>query len=263
MLLSIDVELSYRCLSPCNILLQVETAKTDHQQILKERIQVVPDQPLERNVAGDGIGERIWVQVENRFQCTYQARVQLSRPALPLSELAPSQLKNIGSDAIKYLMSSRYCHLERFEAFATEQFKGLSGGELVIAACDWIKQEFTYNAGTSNALTTAYDAFVSRQGVCRDYAHVLISILRASTIPARMVSAYSPGATPPDFHAVVEAYLDGSWYLVDPTGMATADELAIIGVGRDAADISFLTSYGPLELLHQSVRVMKINNIKQ
>jgi transglutaminase-like putative cysteine protease len=77
-----------------------------------------------------------------------------------------------------------------------------------------------------------------------------------------MVSAYAPNVSPPDFHALVEVYLDGSWHLVDPTGMTNADEVAIIGVGRDAADISFLTSFGFLELVKQTVSVKLLDESK-
>jgi transglutaminase-like putative cysteine protease len=91
--------------------------------------------------------------------------------------------------------------------------------------------------------------------VCRDYAHVLISLARAAAIPARFVSAYAPNVKPQDFHAVAEVYLDGAWHLVDPTGMARADEIVRIGVGLDAAEVSFLSSFGPMTLFSQTVGV--------
>ena len=63
---------------------------------------------------------------------------------------------------------------------------------------------------------------------------------------------------PQDFHAVAEVYLEGQWHLVDPTGMAKASEIARIGVGRDAADVSFMTSYGSMSLKKQAVNVSRI-----
>src|SRR5690606_22062858 len=120
---------------------------------------------------------------------------------------------------------------------------------------NWIAVKFRYVPVSSNAQTSALDTFVLRQGVCRDFAQVLITLARASTIPARMVSAYAPFVSPPDFHAVAEVYLDGQWHLVDPTGMASAENLAVIGVGLDSANIAFLTSYGQIDLIEQSVQV--------
>jgi transglutaminase-like putative cysteine protease len=97
--------------------------------------------------------------------------------------------------------------------------------------------------------------------VCRDYAHVLIVLARAAAIPARYVSGYAPQVDPQDFHAVAEVFLGdskgpgGSWHLVDATGMARAGEIAKIGIGRDAADVSFLTSFGTIEMVTQEVEV--------
>jgi transglutaminase-like putative cysteine protease len=92
----------------------------------------------------------------------------------------------------------------------------------------------------------------------RDFAHVLITMARASTIPARFVSVYAPDVDPPDFHAVAEVYLDEAWHLVDPTGMAGPDTIARIGVGADAADVAFMSSFGMMTLREQTVSVIRV-----
>ena len=255
MLLSIDVKLLYRCEGTCDALLQLEAAKTDYQTVVEEQLNILPEQKPSRMSAHEKIGERIWIKINNKFECNYHAKVRLGRPLANLNDLQQSQLAEISDSTVKYLLPSRYCHLEKFEGLIPSHFADLSGGKLVSAMSKWIETEFTYLAGASDALTTAHDTMTSRQGVCRDYAHVLIAMLRINGIPARMVSAYAPNVSPPDFHALVEVYLDAEWHLVDPTGMSKANEVAIIGVGRDAADISFLTSYGFLHLEKQSVIV--------
>ncbi len=136
-------------------------------------------------------------------------------------------------------------------------FPGLTGGALVAALHDWIVQNLSYVPGVSDAATTATDTFLSRKGVCRDYAHVLIAMARAAGIPARIASVYAPDVTPQDFHAVADIFLDGGWYLVDATGMARADEMVRIGVGLDAAEISFMTAYAPAQLISQQVTVTR------
>lgn len=261
MLLSIEIDLEYRCENACDFLLQIEVAQCLNQNILKSNFEITPNQPIIYSDGDESIGKRIWLHVEDKFRCTYIAEVEINRDIVSLENIKQSALKETHSDAIKYLMPSRYCHLEKFENSIPKQFSNLNGGKLVASLCDWMKIEFTYLAGVSDANTTAYDTLINKQGVCRDYAHVLISMLRASAIPARMVSAYSPNVRPPDFHALVEVYLDGKWYLVDPTGMTTADEVAIIGIGRDAADISFLTAYGFLTMINQYVSVNIIENV--
>jgi transglutaminase-like putative cysteine protease len=124
-----------------------------------------------------------------------------------------------------------------------------------MAIRDWIAGHLSYVPGSSHAGTTAIDTFHGGEGICRDYAHLMITLARAADIPARIASVYAPGVTPPDFHAVAEVYLGGAWHLVDATGMATAGDMAIIGVGRDIGDVAFLTAFGPLVMNGQSVAV--------
>jgi transglutaminase-like putative cysteine protease len=91
--------------------------------------------------------------------------------------------------------------------------------------------------------------------VCRDYAQLLVALVRAAAIPARIASVYAPHVDPPDFHAVAEVFLDGTWHMVDATGMAKAAEMVKIGVGRDAADIPFLVAFGTATMNRQTVSV--------
>ena len=88
------------------------------------------------------------------------------------------------------------------------------------------------------------DTHLARAGVCRDYAHLTIALLRARDVPARLVSVYAPGLRPMDFHAVVEALVDGRWVVVDPTGLAPRASMLRLATGRDAADTAFLSTYG-------------------
>jgi transglutaminase-like putative cysteine protease len=99
-------------------------------------------------------------------------------------------------------------------------------------------------AGASRPVDTAVDTLLTGQGVCRDYAHLTITLLRALEIPARLAAVYAPGLSPMDFHAVVEADIDGTWCVVDPTRLAPTSSLVRICSGRDAADTAFLTTLG-------------------
>ena len=124
-----------------------------------------------------------------------------------------------------------------------------------MAMRDWIESHMNYVPGASTSATTALDTFVRREGICRDYAHLLIGFARAAGIPARIASVYALGVKPQDFHAVAEVFLGGEWHLVDATGMASEGAMAKIGIGRDAADVSFLTAFGPMTMNAQSVWV--------
>ena len=85
----------------------------------------------------------------------------------------------------------------------------------------------------------------------------MVALCRAAQIPARIASVFAPGVEPPDFHAVAEVYLEGTWHLIDPTGMAEADEMALIAVGRDAVDVAFLTTVTATELQTQTVKAIR------
>jgi len=82
---------------------------------------------------------------------------------------------------------------------------------------------------------------LARQGVCRDYAHLVVALLRALDVPARLVSVYAPGLDPMDFHAVAEAFVDGQWRVVDATTLAPRQAFLRIATGRDAADTAFMS----------------------
>ena len=253
----IKVDLTYDVPQRTTVLLQLR-AMTDPWQIVTEEELSLPTDCQWRDIAGEeGIGNRIWAEIDNRLELSYTATVTVDRPRPDIAALSATPLYQLNAPDVKFLMASRYCRATGFEDFL-QDYAHLSGGAKVKAMSDWITANFTYDNGASDAETTARDTFASRRGVCRDFAHVLIALCRCSAIPARMAAVYSADVTPPDFHAVAEVYLDGGWHLVDPSGMTTADRMVLTGVGRDAADISFLTGFGALKFVAQSVEVTEI-----
>ncbi|AML52964.1 transglutaminase-like domain-containing protein [Falsihalocynthiibacter arcticus] len=256
--LLVKVHLVYSADQPSDILLQIEAAQGNDQVLLDAMLDFT--EPTETFVVAgeENIGVRRWLKVDGQFDCTYVASVDVVRVDDDLADCAQAKLSSLPSDVTKFLMPSRYCHPEDFFAFTADQFEHLSGGAVIKAMSNWINTHFKYDTDVSNAATSASQSFELRAGVCRDFAHVLIAMARAVGIPARIVSAYAPDVSPQDFHAVTEVYLENRWQLIDSTGMARASEIVRIGVGRDAADVSFLTSYGALSLKKQTVEVSRI-----
>ncbi|MCR5227181.1 MAG: transglutaminase family protein [Eubacterium sp.] len=96
-------------------------------------------------------------------------------------------------------------------------------------------EKMTYEKGCTEVDTTAEEAFINKKGVCQDYAHIYISLLRYFSIPARYVCGLIVGEG--QSHAWVEAVCDGSFIAFDPTHNRTiTDEYLKLGVGRDATD---------------------------
>jgi transglutaminase-like putative cysteine protease len=149
------------------------------------------------------------------------------------------------SDLITYLRPSRYAESDRLGAVAQAEFAGITGAaDLLAAVSSWVGSRLDYVPGSSAPTDGAVDTLLQRQGVCRDYAHLVIALLRGLDVPARLAAVYAPGLDPMDFHAVTEAVVDGQWRVVDATLLAPRSSLVRIATGRDAADTAFLSTYG-------------------
>ncbi|MEZ5742705.1 MAG: transglutaminase family protein [Sphingomonadaceae bacterium] len=258
MKLSILTQLEYYLPETTDLLLQLEAAMIPEQPVEHAHIDLPPAEHFARLPGHDEIGDRIWLRLQGTLNVRYEARVSVERITSDIAALRKVPPHLLPAETIEYLMPSRYCASDEFQALVEADFGRFEGGERIVAMRDWIKDKIRYAPGSSNSATDALQTYVSRCGVCRDFAHVLICMARASAIPARFASVYGLGVEPQDFHAVAEVFLDGAWHLVDATGMAKSEEMAKIGVGRDAADVSFLTSYGDAFMQSQSIRVSAI-----
>lgn len=164
-------------------------------------------------------------------------------------------------DLLVSQLPSRYAESDSLSATAHAQFAGVSEPDDVLkAVSSWVGTHLSYVPGSSLPTDGAVRTLLSRQGVCRDYAHLTIAFLRALGIPARMVAVYAPGLDPMDFHAVAEAWIDGVWRVVDATTLAPRSSLVRIATGRDAVDTAFLTVLsGRTEL--QSIEVSAVADV--
>ena len=255
--IDIDVVMDYQlsCVEP--VLLTLEAARTDGQTVLDTLLEV-EGATLQWINAEGMVGQRVWAFVtSDRLTMRYRASVEVTRSCTALDSLAATPFHALPSEVMTYLRPSRFCQSDLFTDFVAEAFGHLSGGMKIAAMRDWIMAEITYVSGSSNPATTATDTFGAREGVCRDYAHLMCSLARAANIPARYASVYGVDVDPPDFHAVAEVWLDGSWHLVDATGMGTAEGLVLIGSGRDACDVAFMENENGAQPLNQIIRVSR------
>lgn len=168
------------------------------------------------------------------LQVRYEAVVDGPTPALRTTDL----------ETITYLRPSRYCQSDELFTRARRQFQGLAGADLIAAVDAFVATRTAYTLGSSQGTDSAVTTLKTGRGVCRDYAHLVIALLRAMDVPARYVACYAPGLDPMDFHAVAEAYHDGRWYVIDATRLADRRSLVRIATGRDAADCAFMSFYG-------------------
>jgi transglutaminase-like putative cysteine protease len=260
MKLQITATLDYDIPQPADLLLQVEAAIIPEQFIVEAHIALPPTEHFARLAGHDTIGDRLWLRMQGELKVRYTATVEVNRLTADIAQLHAVPPHLLPTETVDYMLPSRFCPSDKFQEIVGGLFGNTEGGARVTAIRDWIQQNLTYESGVSDASTDAMGTYEARKGVCRDFAHLMVSMTRASAIPARFVAVYGLGVEPQDFHAVAEVFLDNTWYMVDATGMSTPDAMAKIGVGRDAADVSFLTSYGKAFMKSQSVEVTQLQD---
>lgn len=256
---TVEAVLEYQVKVATHFCFNIEAANWPTQTIVSERLAVSSGVDL-RKFVDEGSGNRFF-----RFDAgpgpllvNYQADVEVHSQHIDenLPEVPVGQLP----DAIfHYLMPTRYCESDLMAPVAQELFGNAPPGiSRVRTVVKWIHENVAYRPGSTRSTTTAHEVFEQRAGVCRDFAHLGITLCRALNIPARIVVGYVWFDEPPqDFHAIFEAWIGGRWVLFDPTGMAPVDRLVRIGTGRDAKDVAFSTFFGAVEMTRMAIRVLE------
>ncbi len=156
----------------------------------------------------------------------------------------PEVTAELDAEQFTYLRQSRYCPSDRMTGLAAYEFEKAGTGLGLLTAVDqWVGDRLSYEEGSSGPTDSAVDTLLAGQGVCRDFAHLAITVFRSLAVPARLVAVYAPGLSPMEFHAVAEAHIDGRWWVIDPTGLAPRQSLVRVATGRDAADTAFVTVF--------------------
>lgn len=160
----------------------------------------------------------------------------------------PTWPEQLPDAALVFLLPSRYCPSDRLRPLAAEVVAGARlGYDQVDAIRAWIREHIEYRYGVSNESTSALETIQDGAGVCRDFAHIGVSLCRALHIPARMVVGYLWGLEPMDLHAWFEAFIAGRWYTFDATQAEPRGGRITLAYGRDAADVALITELGEIK----------------
>ena len=161
-------------------------------------------------------------------------------------------IEDLPSNALEFLLGSRYCETDRMLDLAWNLFKDTPPGwARVQAVCDYVHNHITFGYDHGRPTRTATQALNEGRGVCRDYAHLAIAFCRCLNIPARYCTGYISDIgtplphAPGDFGAWIEVYLGGRWHLFDPRNNVPRIGRILMAHGRDAADVALTTSFGP------------------
>lgn len=265
--LELFTELGYEVSAPgADFIFNIQAARTARQNVLSESL--VLNQPVQSSEYTDPATLSRFLRLRAQpgwFLLSYTAVVELTH-----FEAQPGQLPELSSlavpgEVLPYLVPSRYCQSDRLLNLASQEFGHLPlGYSRARAICDWVHNHVAFQGNTSNSNTSALDTLVERVGVCRDFAHLMIALCRASNLPARIASGMDYGADPAlgpqDFHAYVEVFLGDRWYMFDPSGTAIPMGFVRFATGRDAADIAFATIYGGVSAAQPVISIRAVAN---
>ena len=243
-------EIAYNCAQSTPMILQVSVHPSRQADLISwDGLQISPAIPA--NTYHDTFGNfchvirapagRLTLSTDFLAQDSGKLdEVVLGAMALPLEQLPV--------DALIFLLGSRYCETDRLSDFAWSTFGHLpKGWPLVQAICNFAHERIKFGYEYASSSKTAFDAFTEGRGVCRDYAHLAITLCRCMNIPARYCTGYlgDMGTQPPygpgDFAAWFEAYLGGSWHIFYPRNNVPRIGRVLMARGRDATDVAMVT----------------------
>ncbi|NPC55230.1 transglutaminase-like domain-containing protein [Caenimonas soli] len=256
---TVETVLEYEVTGPTHFCFNIEAAHWPTQKIVSERLAVSSGVAL--HAYTDGVSGNRFFRFDappGPLLVNYKADVEVYSEHVD-EHLPETPVSQVPDEIFHYLMPTRYCESDVLCSAAQQLFgKETPGIGRVRDIVNWIHDSIAYRPGSTNSTTTAQEVFVQRAGVCRDFAHLGITMCRALNIPARIVVGYVWFDEPPqDFHATFEAWIGGRWVLFDPSGMAPVDRLVRIGTGRDAKDVAFSTFFGSVEMTRKDISVLE------
>lgn len=171
-------------------------------------------------------------------------------------EAIQHRIEDLPSDALVYLLPSRYCESDLLSDEAWRLFGNTEPGwARAQAIVEFVHNHITFGYAHSSPTRTASQSYSEARGVCRDFAHLAVTFCRAMNIPARYCTGYvsdigqPPPYPPMDFAAWMEVYLGGRWHTLDPRNLTPRIGRILIAQGRDAADVPLTHTFGPNNLV--------------
>ncbi len=246
MWISTSCEFSFEISVPTPFILMLRARRGPDQWVAREEYDVLPSVPVSEFTDPYGnVCQRLIAQ-PGPFALFCSAEVMVpdqiaQAPGAPFIEI-----QHLPTEALSYLLPSRYCESDRLYALASDiTWNCLPGYDQVAAVEHWLRTNIRYEPGTSPVPVSAIEVRQRSSGVCRDLSHLGIALCRALSIPARLVVGYLHQLEPMDMHAWFEAYVGGQWYTFDATQSGRKGGYVAVGYGRDAADVAIYNQYGP------------------
>jgi transglutaminase-like putative cysteine protease len=248
--LEYTVDLHYEVLGDADFVFSIHAAQTGQQRVLHEAVVVEP--AVAWRVDTEPIAGNRLLRLATgtgALDVHYAASVEVAHHVAEPDRVVAGGIADLPADVLPFLRPSRYCQSDHVQSLAWREFGDMAPGYAQVdAVCRHVRSRVEFRIGSSTPATSALDTLERGCGVCRDFVHATITLLRALNYPARFATGVDYGAPhdlgPPDFHSYVEAWIGDRWWLFDPTGLTPLAGLIRIGTGRDAADVAFATMFG-------------------
>jgi transglutaminase-like putative cysteine protease len=250
-------EIAYECPQPTPMIVMLSVHPSRASDLITpDRLRLEP--AVAANAYHDGFGNICQVIHAPAGRITMAAEFLINDSGAP-DDVAPDApqhaLEKLPVETLVYLLGSRYCETDRFIKVAWSKFGDVAKGwPLVQSICDYVHERMEFGYEHANPTKTAWHAHAEGRGVCRDFAHLAITLCRCMNIPARYCTGYlgdigvPPEETPMDFSAWFEVYLGNRWYTFDARHNTPRIGRILMARGRDATDVAISTSFGPCTL---------------
>jgi transglutaminase-like putative cysteine protease len=260
-------DIAFQCFqeTPMLLMLSIESARM--RDLLSEhRIQFSPNIPSRDYV--DTFGNTCTRIVAPAGLIEIRSDFRIADSGLP-DEVAPDarqlEVRDLPDEVLVFLLGSRYCDTEKLSNLAWSLFGGVAPGwQRVQAICDYAHDRICFHYLHARCDRTASEGHEERIGVCRDFAHLAVTLCRCMNIPARYCTGYlgeigvPPNPAPMDFSAWFEVYLDGRWFTFDARHNHPRIGRIVMARGRDAADVAISTNFGAVQLARFSVTTSEV-----
>jgi transglutaminase-like putative cysteine protease len=257
MLIEAGYDIAFECPAKTPMLLQLSVHPSRDADLLTPD-NIKSDPPLAMRSYIDHFGNRVTrveapaglITFSNRFVIHDSGQPEETPPDTEMTPIA-----DLPDDVLLFLVQSRYCDSDKLADFAWSNFGMMSGGrERVQAICDFVHAKIRFSYPDARPTRSASDSMYEGIGVCRDFAHLAITLCRCMNIPARYCTGYLGDIgvpidpNPMDFSGWAEVFLDGSWYTIDARHNHPRIGRIVMGRGRDAADVAISTAFGVAKL---------------
>lgn len=253
MIIEAGFAITYQCPAPTPMLLALNIHPSRQADLLTQQGLAFSQQVQPREYT-DQFGNLCTRIVAPAGSTTISTAFTIADNGLPdpkKPDALQHAVQDLPDDILVFLLGSRYCDTDRLAEFAWSQFANAPmGWGRVQAICDFVHNHIAFDYMKADATRTAHGGFTDRQGVCRDFAHLAITLCRCMNIPARYCTGYlgdigvPADPAPMDFSAWFDVYLGGRWHTFDARHNASRIGRILMAHGRDATDVALSTSFG-------------------